>query len=84
MAYKWFVGSDIQCNEIVASADTYYGYPNVRTKTQTWANAEVNPENAEEFTVPMNVWMLENLTYDPDKVSDEYPFTYPERIEEEI
>jgi hypothetical protein len=84
MAYKWFVGTEAQCNELVAAADTYYGYPNPRTKTQTWANPEVNPENVEEFTVPLNDWMLDNLTYDPAKVSDDFPFTYPERIEDEI
>ena len=83
MAYKWFVGTEAQCNEIIAATDTYYGYPNPRTKTQTWCNPEVNPENENEFTVPMNEWMLDNLTYDPAKVSEEFPFVQ-EREEEEL
>jgi len=82
--YRWFVGTEAQCNELIAAADTYYGYPNVQTKTQTWAVAEANPENENEFTIPLNAWMQENLTYDPAKLVDDYPFPVDERNPEEV
>lgn len=72
--YRWFIGTEAQCNDIIAAADTYYGYPNHQTMTLTWAVAEPNPNNADEFTIPVNKWMQDNLTFDPDKLVDAYPF----------
>ena len=71
---KWYIGTQDQCDALVASTDTYYGYPNEQEKTITWAIPEVNPLNDLEWTIPFNQWMLDNLVYDPDKLVDAYPF----------
>jgi hypothetical protein len=74
---KYFKGTETECNEIVAAADTYYGYPNAATKTLTWATPERDPNGEDIWCIPMNDWMLENLTYNEEKIQDEYPFPMP-------
>ena len=71
---KWYVGTQEQCEALIASTDTYYGFPSAIEKTTTWATPEQNPFDAIEWTIPFNQWMLDNLTYDPAKIVEYYPF----------
>lgn len=77
---KWYVGTEEQCQDLVGQANLYYGYPNPSTKTETWAIPEQNPIIETEWTIPFSQWMLDNLSYDPTKLSDEYPFEMPEDL----
>jgi len=74
---KWYIGTESLCDDLVAQTNLYYGYPNEREKTLTWAIPAQNPENESEWTIPFNQWMLDNLTVDPNKLVDAYPFEYP-------
>lgn len=78
---KWYVGTQEQCEAIVASTDTYYGYPDARTKTSTWAIPEVNHFDETQWTIPFNQWMVDNLTYDEANLVDAFPFEFPDEDE---
>ena len=71
---KWYIGTEAQCNDLVAQTNLYYGYPSEIEKTLTWATPEVNSLDETEWTIPFNQWMLDNLAYDPSKLVDAYPF----------
>jgi len=77
---KWYIGTLSQCEDLVSQTNLYHGWPNEKTKTQTWAIPEQNPLMEEEYTIPFNQWIFDNLEYDPTKLSDEYPFELPEDL----